>query len=392
MITAVVTFVVWMVFGPEPVFNYALMSFVSVLIIACPCALGLATPTSVMVGIGKGAENGILIRGGDSLEIIGKLDTIVLDKTGTLTIGKPSVTDIICVADISEEEVLRLAASAERGSEHPVGEAIVNGALSRGIALTTPTSFEAAPGMGIEATIDGKSVLLGNFGFLNANGVEPALVAEAERLGAAGKTAVYLACAGRVASVIAVADTLKESSLVAVTRLKEMGFEVVILTGDNELVGRAIADKLLVERVIAGVLPAEKHGVIEGLQLEGKVVAMVGDGINDAPALERADIGIAIGTGTDVAMEASDITLISGDLRAIITAIELGRATMKNIKQNLFWAFFYNTLLIPVAAGVLYPLFGITLSPVFAAAAMALSSVSVLGNALRLRGFRSSVG
>lgn len=382
---AVITFVVWYAFGPEPAFTYGLLNFVAVLIIACPCALGLATPTSIMVGTGKGAENGILIRGGESLETAHKLTAIVLDKTGTLTKGEPSVTDVVSTPGFEEQEVLLHAASAEKGSEHPLGEAIVKGARDRGIEIPDPDAFEAVPGHGIRARVNGKSILLGNLKFMKDEGIEGVLEAEAERLSNEGKTPMYVAIDGKPAGLIAVADTLKEFSGEAVASLQRMGLEVIMITGDNQRTANAIARDLGIERVLAEVLPEDKAEEVRKLQEEGEVVGMVGDGINDAPALARADVGIAIGTGTDVALEASDITLISGDLRAIVGAIRLSSATIRNIKQNLFWAFFYNVSLIPVAAGVLYPFFGILLKPIFAAAAMSISSVTVVMNALRLK-------
>ncbi|MDH4101404.1 MAG: copper-translocating P-type ATPase, partial [Nitrospirota bacterium] len=386
---ALITFTLWFLIGPEPRMTYALLNFVAVLIIACPCALGLATPTSIMVGTGKGAENGILIRGGDALETAHKLTTIVLDKTGTLTKGEPSVTDIISAVGLHRDEVLRLAASAEKGSEHPLGEAMVCEAEEKGLQLSPPDEFNAIPGHGIRATVEGKRLLLGNLKMMADNGVDlGGLEGEAERLSEEGKTSIYLAVNGEAAGVIAVADTLKERSAETVAALKRLGLEVVMLTGDHQRTADAVARQLGVDRVLAEVLPEDKAREIKKLQDEGKVVAMVGDGINDAPALAQADVGIAIGTGTDVAMEASDITLIGGDLSGIVTAIALSRATIKNIKQNLFAAFFYNTLLIPVAAGALYPAFGVLLNPMMAAAAMGMSSVSVVSNALRLRHFK----
>lgn len=389
---AVITFIVWYLFGPEPSFTYGLLNFVAVLIIACPCALGLATPTSIMVGTGKGAENGILIRGGEALETAHKLNAIVLDKTGTLTKGKPSVTDLIPASTYGENDILFYSASAEKGSEHPLGEAIVRGAQERNIEIAEPERFNAIPGSGIKASVKGKLILLGNIRLMKNEGITPGVMEkEAERLSDEGKTPMFLAIDGKVAGMIAVADTLKENSLEAVNAFHRMGIEVVMITGDNRRTASAIAKEVNIDRVLSEVLPGDKAREVKKLQEEGKIVAMVGDGINDAPALAQADVGIAIGTGTDVAMEASDITLISGDLRAIVTAIALSRATIKNIKQNLFWAFFYNASLIPVAAGVLYPFFGILLNPMLAGAAMGFSSVSVVTNALRLRWFRPAV-
>lgn len=386
--TAALTFVIWMIFGPEPAFTYALLNFVAVLIIACPCALGLATPTAIMVGTGKGAENGVLIRGGDSLETAHKVDTVVLDKTGTLTRGEPAITDVITTG-WEEDQVLRLAGSAERGSEHPLGEAIVHGANERGIELEVASSFQALAGQGIEAEVKGHAVLVGNPGLLEDRGMSlDGLSEHAVRLSAQGKTPMFVAIDGNPVGIIGVADTLKPGSRKTVARLREMGIEVVMITGDNRQTAEAIAAEAGVDRVLAEVLPQDKANEVKRLQEEGRIVAMVGDGINDAPALAQADVGIAIGTGTDVAMEAGDITLMSGDLQGVVTAIALSRRTIQIIKQNLFWAFAYNTALIPVAAGILYPFFGILLNPIIAAGAMGMSSVSVVTNSLRLRRFK----
>jgi len=389
MLIAVLTFVAWFDFGPQPALIYALVTAVTVLIIACPCALGLATPISLMVGVGKGAENGILIRSGEALETAHKLNAVVLDKTGTITVGKPSLTDVIAQEGFEENEVLRMAASVEKGSEHPLGEAILKGALDRGIDTPDATDFNVIPGHGVEAKVDGRSVLLGNIKLMkdrkiNAEGLEDVSV----RLADEGKTPMFVAANGKVAGIIAVADVVKEDSKEAIAAMKEMGLEVVMITGDNKRTADAIARNVGMDRVLAEVLPEDKAFNVQKLQLEGKKVAMVGDGINDAPALARADIGMAIGTGTDVAIEASDITLIKGSLKEVALAIQVSRATMRNIKQNLFGAFFYNILGIPIAAGVLYPFFGILLSPLIAGAAMAFSSVTVVSNANRLRAFR----
>ena len=386
---AVITFIIWLLFGPHPAFTYAFLNFIAVLIIACPCALGLATPTSIMVGTGKGAENGILIRGAEALETAHQLDTIVLDKTGTLTKGEPSVTDLIASEGFTKQEILRLAASAEKGSEHPLGEAIVKKAREEPLPLLDLKDFQAIPGCGIEALVDSRKVLLGNLRLMGERGVVlNGWLEKAEGLSAEGKTPMFLAVDRRVAGIIGVADTLKEHSKEAVEALHRMGLKTVMLTGDNERTAKAIAGQIGIDRVLAGVLPEKKAEEIKRLQSGGEKVGMVGDGINDAPALAQADVGIAIGTGTDVAVESSDITLVGGDLRGVATAIALSRATIRNIKQNLFWAFAYNTLLIPVAAGILFPFFGILLHPIFAAGAMAFSSVTVVSNALRLRRFK----
>jgi Cu+-exporting ATPase len=389
---AIATFVVWFVAAPVDVrFSMALVNFVSVLIIACPCALGLATPTAIMVGTGRGAENGILIKGGESLETAHRIQTVVLDKTGTITEGKPAMTDVIVAPDsaVAEEELLRLAASAEAASEHPLGEAIVAGAKARGIDVARVTDFAAAPGHGIEATVDGRRVLVGSAKLLGDRRIDTgALDARAAELATDGKTPMFVGVDGSFAGLIAVADRVKPESRDAVAALRKLGIEVVMMTGDNRRTADAVARQVGIERVLAEVLPEGKSAEIKRLRQGGRVVAMVGDGINDAPALAEADIGIAIGTGTDVAMEASDITLIRGDLRGVVTAIALSRATMRTIKQNLFWAFVYNVVGIPVAAGVLSPFGGWLLSPVLASAAMSLSSVSVVTNSLRLRRFR----
>ncbi len=389
---AALTFIAWFAFGPQPAFNLALLNTVAVLIIACPCALGLATPTSIMVGTGKGAENGILFRNADALERLHKVRAVVLDKTGTLTEGKPRVTDVVRAEGApAEDDLLRLIAAAERGSEHPLGEAIVRFARDeRGLEPADATDFEAVSGHGIAATVDGKQILVGRPAFLESRGMDvSALLVAADELAAAGKTPVFVAVDGRPSAVIAIADTLKLGSVEAVAELHRLGLEVAMLTGDNETTARAIARQAGVDRVLADVRPDEKAAQVRRLQAEGKLVAMVGDGINDAPALAQADVGIAIGTGTDVAIESGSVTLMSGDLRALVTAIALSRATMRNIKQNLFWAFAYNVALIPLAAGAFYPFTGILLDPIFAAAAMALSSVTVVTNALRLRRFRA---
>ena len=390
LVLATVTFAAWLVFGPSPVF--AITAMIAVLIIACPCALGLATPTAIMVGTGKAAEYGILVRGGEALEMTRKIDTIVLDKTGTLTRGKPAVTAVVVTADgLPERELLRLAAAAEVGSEHPLGEAIVIRARELGVDLPPAVSFSSVTGKGIEAEIDGRAVAIGNRALMEQTGITlDGLSSRADVLARDGATPMYVAVDGRPAGLIAVADTLKPESREAVEELTALGLEVWMLTGDNRATAEAIAREVGIapDHVLAEVLPEEKSAKVTLLQAQGKTVAMVGDGINDAPALAQADLGIAIGTGTDVAIAASDITLIGGDLRTIVTAIALSRKTVGTIKQGLFWAFGYNVVLIPVAMGLLWPIFGILLNPVLAAAAMAMSSVSVVTNALRLRSFR----
>jgi P-type Cu+ transporter len=386
---AIWTFVAWFVFGPQPAFTSAMVAAVAVLIIACPCALGLATPLSVMVGTGKGAQQGILIRSAEALETAHKLDTIVLDKTGTITRGAPALTDVLPSGDVDEAELLRLAASAERSSEHPLATAVVEGARARRMVLADPAAFDSVTGHGIRATVDGRSVLIGNPSLLRDAGIDTAgLEGDADRLAAEGKTPLLVAIDGKAAGVLAVADTLKDKSSAAVAALRRLGLEVVMITGDNRRTAGAIARQVGIGHVLAEVLPDRKAAEVKRLQSEGRRVAMVGDGINDAPALAQADVGMAIGTGTDVAIESSDITLISGALMGIVTAIQLSRATMRNIRQNLVWAFGYNVIGIPLAAGALYPILGLRLSPMIAAGAMALSSLSVVSNANRLRGFR----
>jgi Cu+-exporting ATPase len=388
---AVATFVLWYVLAPADVrFTMALVNFVSVLIIACPCALGLATPTAILVGTGKGAENGILIKGGEALETAYKLQTLVLDKTGTITQGQPSLTDVVASEGTSEEELLRLVASAERGSEHPLGEAIVKAAAERGLPLSSAARFNAVPGHGIEAEVDGKALLLGNARLMRDRGIDTGpLEGRASALAEDGKTPMFVSADGHLIGLIAVADPVKPESKAAIEAMRKQGLDVVMITGDNTRTAEAVAKRVGIQSVLAEVLPDGKAREIKRLQQEeNKVVGMVGDGINDAPALAQADVGIAIGTGTDVAMEASDLTLIRGDLRDVVTAIALSRATLKTVKQNLFWAFIYNAVGIPVAAGLLYPLTGWLLSPMIASAAMSLSSVSVVANSLRLRLFR----
>jgi Cu+-exporting ATPase len=386
---ALLTAAAWLIFGPRPALTYALLNFVAVLIIACPCALGLATPTAIMVGTGRGAEVGILIRGGEALEIAHKITAVVLDKTGTLTRGAPAVTDVVPASGFDEATLLRLVGSAERGSEHPLGAAIVARARDAGIGLAGPARFEAIPGQGIEAQVDGHRVLAGNLALLSRHGVAlDGLEGRADALAADGKTPMLVAIDGRAAGIIGIADTLKPHSRDVVAALRRRGLQVIMLTGDNRRTAEAIARQVGVDRVLAEVRPDEKAAHVEALRRAGHVVAMVGDGINDAPALARADLGIAIGAGTDVAIESAGIVLIGEDLRGVLAAIDLSRRTMRTIRQNLFWAFAYNVALIPVAAGVLYPFTGTLLSPVLAALAMAASSVTVVSNSLRLRAYR----
>ena len=384
---AILASIAWLIAGETPVF--ALTIFISVLVIACPCALGLATPTAIMVGTGKGAENGVLIKGGEALEITHKIDTIVFDKTGTITEGKPVVTDIV-TKEKNKNELLSLAASAEKGSEHPLGEAIVRGAEEKNIELKQLESFNSIPGHGIQVVIEGDTILLGNLKLMKENSIDIGVLQEdSDRLAYEGKTPMYIAINNSLEGIIAVADTVKPSSIKAIKELHNMGIKVAMITGDNKKTADAIAKQVGIDIVLSEVLPEDKANEVKKLQGENRKVAMVGDGINDAPALAQADIGIAIGSGTDVAMESADIVLMRSDLMDVISAIKLSKATIRNIKQNLFWAFGYNVLGIPVAMGVLHLFGGPLLNPMIAAAAMSLSSVSVLANALRLKRFKA---
>lgn len=389
MIIAILTFLAWLNFGPEPVWNYSVVTMVSVLVIACPCALGLATPISLMVGVGKAAEYGVLIRNGEALETATKLTTIVLDKTGTITKGKPELTDVAPLGNFDEAELLRFAAIADRRSEHPLAAAIVEGARARGVTFGEPETFNALPGHGVEATVEGQRVLVGNLKLMRRENIPTEnLEQKASHLADEGKTPMFVALNGTPAGIIGVADTIKEDSVAAIRALQQLDIEVLMITGDNERTAQAIARQVGIKRVLAEVLPEEKARQIEKLQAEkGGLVGMVGDGINDAPALAQAGVGFAIGTGTDIAIEAADVTLVGGSLHGVVTAIEISRATLSNIKQNLFGAFIYNVLGIPLAAGALYPILQLLLSPIIAGAAMAASSITVVTNANRLRLF-----
>ncbi len=388
ILIAIFSFIGWSVIGNQT-FLFGLIAAITVLIIACPCALGLATPTAILVGTTKGAENGILIKGGEALEIAHKVDTVIFDKTGTLTKGKPEVTNIVPVAGVKEKDVLRIAATAERGSEHPLGEAIMNKAKEEKVMITETKKYQTISGKGIKTAHLEKTIIVGNRVFMQENGVDIAKAENTvEKLESEGKTVVYVAYNKKFLGVIAIADTLKPFAKEAVAELKKLGKRVVMITGDNERTAKAIAMQVGIDEVLASVLPEEKAKKIEQLQSEGRKVAMVGDGINDAPALAQSDLGIAIGSGTDVALETGQIVLIKDDLRDVVTAIDLSKYTITKIKQNLFWAFAYNVAGIPIAAGLLYPFFGLLLSPIFAAAAMAFSSVSVVGNSLLMRGYK----
>lgn len=387
VVCAILSALVWAVFGPEPAYSYALVNAVAVLIIACPCALGLATPMSIMVGTGRGAQAGVLIRSAESLERLEKVDTLVLDKTGTLTEGKPKLVTVKSVSSFNEAAVLGMASALEKGSEHPLAQAIIQGAIDRKVTHSPQvTHFQSVTGMGVKGEAHGKKVLLGNAKLLESEGVATAEVRDlAEDLRKNGETVLFLAVDGRPAGVLGVIDPIKESALLTLEKLRADGLRLVMLTGDHGVTAQAVAKKLGIEEVYADVLPSQKNEIVKRLQSEGRKVAMAGDGVNDAPALAQADVGIAMGTGTDVAMQSAGVTLIKGDLRGIVRARHLSHATMRNIRQNLFFAFIYNALGVPVAAGVLYPFIGILLSPMIASAAMSLSSVSVIGNALRLR-------
>ena len=389
IVIAVIAFAAWAIWGPEPRFTYGLVAAVTVLIIACPCALGLATPMAIMVGVGKGAGLGVLIKNAEALERMEKVDTLVVDKTGTLTEGTPSLTEIVVAAGFTQDDILRLAASVERASEHPLAQAIVAAADARKIATAAVSAFDAPAGKGTLGMVDGKRVLLGNAGFLQENGVDISPLSDkADALRRDGATAIFAAVDGRAAGVLAIADRVKESTPAALAALRKEGIRVVMVTGDNRMTADAVARQLGIDEIEADVLPDRKSAVVERLKREGRVVAMAGDGVNDAPALAAAEVGIAMGSGTDVAIESAGITLLKGDLTGIVRARRLSQATMANIRENLIFAFIYNAAGVPIAAGVLYPSFGILLSPIIAAAAMALSSVSVIVNALRLRGLK----
>jgi Cu+-exporting ATPase len=386
MLSAIITFIIWGIFGPEPRMAHALINAVAVLIIACPCALGLATPMSIMVATGKGATMGILFKNAEAIELLRKVDTLVVDKTGTLTEGKPKLVAVETVDGLDQRKLLRLAASLERGSEHPLAAAIVGGAKERGIDTVAVEVFQSITGKGVTGRIDGIEVALGNRRLLENLGIDaPALLNQAESMEAKGQTVMFVAADGKPVGLLGVADPVKETAPEALRQLHAEGIRIVMMTGDNRTTAQAVAKNLGIDEILAEVLPEEKAAKVKELQAEGRFVAMAGDGINDAPALAQAQVGIAMGTGTDVAMESAGVTLVKGDLRGIVRARLLSMATMANIRQNLFFAFFYNALGIPLAAGALYPFFGILLSPMIAAAAMSFSSVSVIGNALRLR-------
>lgn len=386
---ALIAFAVWFLIGPEPRLSYALIAAVSVLIIACPCALGLATPMSIMVATGKGAGMGVLFKNAEAIETLRKINTLVVDKTGTLTLGKPKLTQVVPAEGIDESRLLMLAASLEKGSEHSLAAALVEGAAEKNLTLVDAQDFASHTGKGVSGRVDKAKVLLGNTKLLDDFSVEPGeLATQAEQMRNEGQTVMFVAIDGRMAGLLAVSDPIKETTPEAIRQLHAEGIKIVMLTGDNRATAEAVGKKLNIDQIVAEVLPDEKADVVKRFQDEGQIVAMAGDGINDAPALAQAEVGIAMGTGTDVAMESAGVTLVKGDLTGIIRALKLSRATMANIKQNLFFAFIYNSLGVPLAAGVLYPVFGIMLSPVIAAAAMSLSSVSVISNALRLRSIK----
>ena len=386
ILISVVTFVVWATVGPEPRLAYALINAVAVLIIACPCALGLATPMSIMVATGKGAQMGVLFRNAEAIEVLREVDTLVVDKTGTLTEGKPKLVTVLPASGRSEQDVLRLAASLERGSEHPLASAIVAGARERGVEVMPVQDFQSITGKGVTGRVEGQVVAIGNVAFLEELQIDSReFVQQAEGLRAQGQTVMFVGIDGSAAGLLGVADPIKESTPEAVEQLHEQGIRIIMVSGDSWTTAKAVSASLGLDDVIAEVLPNQKAEIIKRLQSEGHKVGMAGDGINDAPALAQADVGVAMGTGTDVAMQSAEVTLVKGDLRGIVRAIRLSRATMNNIRQNLFFAFLYNALGVPIAAGILYPFFGILLSPMIAAAAMSFSSVSVIGNALRLR-------
>jgi Cu+-exporting ATPase len=386
VLVAIVTFIVWNIVGPDPRFAHAIVNAIAVLIIACPCALGLATPMSIMVGTGRGAQAGVLVKNAEALEVMEKIDTLVVDKTGTLTVGKPKLIEVKPAAGFQEAEVLRLAAALERGSEHPLAAAIVEGASERGIEPPQSSDFASHTGKGVSGTVDGRKVALGNKVMLDEMAVDTAsLEAEADRYRAEGQGVMFVAIDGKLAGLLVVADPIKESAVGAIARLHDAGIRIVMMTGDNRRTAEAVGRRVAIDEVIADVLPEQKQEKVEQLRKEGRRVAMAGDGINDAPALAAADVGIAMGTGTDVAMESAAVTLVKGDLNGIVRARRLSRAVMHNIRENLFFSFIFNAAGVPIAAGVLYPAFGILLSPIIAGAAMAFSSVAVIGNSLRLR-------
>tara|TARA_R110002110_G_scaffold412875_1_gene639474 strand:- start:15943 stop:17217 length:1275 start_codon:yes stop_codon:yes gene_type:complete len=384
---AILSFIAWTIWGPTPALAYALVSAIAVLIIACPCALGLATPMSIMTATGRGAQAGVLIKNAEALETFEKVDTLIVDKTGTLTQGKPELSAVLPEGGHDQTEVLRLAASLERGSEHPLAEAIVRGAEARDIPMVKAAEFEAITGMGVKGVVDGKTVALGNARMLAELGIDAPSAAEtANARRDEGETVMFVVVDGSVAGLVSVADPIKQTTPAALKALHDLGFRIVMATGDNERTARAVAGRLGIDEIRADVLPEDKARIIRELQADGHKVAMAGDGVNDAPALAQADVGVAMGTGADVAIESAGFTLVKGDLGGIVRARRLSLATMRNIRQNLFFAMIYNTAGVPIAAGILYPFFGLLISPMFAAAAMSLSSVSVIGNALRLRG------